>query len=98
MSLKICKLFPSYFSPSYYLEQRREKIICITFKQDLFELKQKVVNDTKEGEFIGKQISLKEIPSGIGEPLKETKYRLEDENNKQVRMSTGDPLKKKYMV
>ena len=34
---------------------------------------------------------------GNGDPLKETENMLEDENDKQVRMSTGDPLKKNEM-
>ena len=37
----------------------------------------------------------KEIPSVDGEPLKETKKMPEDKNDKQVRTSTGGPLKKR---
>ena len=44
---------------------------------------------------VGKQIPSKEIPSGAGEPLKETKNILEDEHDKQVRMSIGGQLEKK---
>ena len=49
-------------------------------------------------ENVGKQIPPKEITSGTGEPLKETKDMLEDENNKQARTSTGGPLKNKEML
>ena len=45
----------------------------------------------------GKQIPPKEIPSGTGEPLKETKKMIEDENDKQVRIITGDKFNKKEM-
>ena len=41
-----------------------------------------------------KQIPLEYIPSGTGDPLKETKNMLEDKNGKQVRKSIGGPLKK----
>ena len=41
------------------------------------------------------QIPSKDIPSGTGEPLKETKKIIEDENEKQVRTSTVGPLTKK---
>ena len=40
-----------------------------------------------------KNISLKEIPLGTGEPLKEAKYMIEYENDKHVRTSTGGHLK-----
>ena len=36
------------------------------------------------GRDVGKQIPSEQIPSGTGEPLKETKDMLEEENNKQV--------------
>ena len=42
--------------------------------------------------------SIKRDSSGSGEPQKETKDILEDENNKQVCTSTGDPLKKKEIL
>ena len=44
---------------------------------------------------VGKQIPSKEIPSETGDPLKETKNMIEDENEKQVHMSTEGLLKKK---
>ena len=47
---------------------------------------------------VGKKITLKAVPSGTGEPLKEIKDMLEDKNNKQVRKITGGPLKKKEML
>ena len=47
---------------------------------------------------VGKKITPKDIPSGTGEPAKETRDTLEDENDKQVRMITGGPLKKKDML
>ena len=47
---------------------------------------------------VGKHITLKYIPSGSGEPLKETKDRLEYENYKQVCTSTGGPLKQKDIL
>ena len=46
---------------------------------------------------VGTQIPSKRIPSGTGEPLKETKKMIEDENEKQVLTNTGGPLKKKEM-
>ena len=46
---------------------------------------------------VGKQILSKDIPSGTGDPPKESKTMLEDENEKQERTSTGEPLKKKKM-
>ena len=68
---------------------------------------------------VGEQIPLKDIPSGTGEPLKETENMLEDKmiksyaqaqevnlkrkhffkdgKYKQIRMSTGEPLKNKEM-
>ena len=46
-------------------------------------------------ECVGKQISPKEIPLGTGDPLKETKNVLEDENDKQVHTIIGGILKKK---
>ena len=39
----------------------------------------------------------KEIPSVDGEPLKETKKMLEDENDKQVGTIIGGPLKNNEM-
>ena len=49
-------------------------------------------------ERFGKHIPSKEIPSGTGKPLKETKDMLKDENNKHVRTRTWVPLKKKQML
>ena len=43
---------------------------------------------------VGKQIPSKYILLGTGELLKETKNMIEDENEKQVRTSTGGLLKK----
>ena len=48
-------------------------------------------------ERVGKKILSKEIPLDTGDPLKETKYMLEDENDKQVHTSTGGSLKNKNM-
>ena len=45
----------------------------------------------------GKNFPSKEIPLSTVEPLKETKKILGDKNDKQVRTSTGGPLKKKEM-
>ena len=47
---------------------------------------------------VGTQIPLKDIPSGTGEPLKETKKILEDESYKQVYTSTMGSLEKKDMT
>ena len=47
---------------------------------------------------VGKQIPSKYITLGAGEPLKETKDMLEDENNRQVCTSTVSPLKNKDML
>ena len=41
----------------------------------------------------GKKIPSKEIPLGTEEPLKETKYMIEDENDKHVCTSIGGSLK-----
>ena len=49
-------------------------------------------------ERVVKHIPSKDIPSGNGEPLKETKDMLEYENDKQVRTSTVEPLKDKEML
>ena len=49
-------------------------------------------------ERVGKQIPSKDIPSGTGEPLKETKNIIEDENHKEVRMSTEEPLINEEMI
>ena len=46
---------------------------------------------------VGKNIPLKDIPSGTREPLKETKRLLEEKNDKQLHTRTGGPLKKKEM-
>ena len=43
---------------------------------------------------VGEQIPLKDIPSGTGEPLKETENMLEDENDKKLRTSTGSQFGK----
>ena len=48
--------------------------------------------------YVQKQIPSKEIPLGNGEPLKETKDMLKDENDKQVCTSIGGPLKNKEML
>ena len=44
-------------------------------------------------ERFGKHMPSKEIPSKDGEPPKETKKMLEDENDKQVGRIPGEPLK-----
>ena len=44
-----------------------------------------------------KHIPLKDISLVTREPLKETKNILEDENDKQILMSTGGPTKKNYI-
>ena len=49
-------------------------------------------------ERVVKQIPSKEIPSGTGDPMKETKDMLEDENDRKVHTSTGEPLKNKEMI
>ena len=49
-------------------------------------------------ERVVKQISLKDIPLGTGDPLKETKVVIEYENDEQVRKSTGGTLKKKEII
>ena len=46
---------------------------------------------------VEKQIPLKEISSGTGEPLKETKNMLEEKNEKQVLTITAEPPKNKYI-
>ena len=45
-----------------------------------------------------KNIPLKEIPSGTGDPTKETQNMLEDKNDKQVRTSTVGKFKDKYIL
>ena len=47
---------------------------------------------------VGKQIPSKEIPSETGDPLKETKNMIEDENGKEVSTSTRGTLKKKEIL
>ena len=64
---------------------------------NLFTLIKDTFSYTSKDSF-GKQIPSKEIPSRTGEPVKEIKNILEDENDKQLRMSTGGPLKNKEMI
>ena len=44
-------------------------------------------------ERVGKHTPSKDIPLETGEPLKEIRKMLEEENDKQVHTSTGIPLK-----
>ena len=46
----------------------------------------------------GKKFPSKEIPLSTVDPLKETKKILGHKNDKQVRTSTGGPLKKKEIT
>ena len=62
-----------------------------------FTLLEDTVSYTRK-ERVGKQNPSKDITLGTGEPLKETKDILEDENNEQVRTSTGEPFINKMML
>ena len=59
---------------------------------NLFTLIEDTFSYTSKDSF-GKQIPSKEIPSGTRETMKETKDMIEGEHDKQVRTSTGGPLK-----
>ena len=65
----------------------------IMVRVSTFTIPEDIYSYTSKERF-GKQIPSKYIASGTVEPLKETKKMPEDENDKQVCMSTGGTLKK----